>query len=217
MEYDVYYDESGDLGWTLNKAYRNGGSSKFFTIAYIIIPTTKNKLITRFLKKFHQERGGKEKEIKGASIRNSRTKSIARKIQALLELNKDIIVGSITVNKNNAPSRLVNTNNDNVLYDYMVKCGICSKISAFTQVNIVPDKRSVPTGSLNSCSDLLKSSLWLELGSEAKISYTPEESQNNTRLMFIDWIANFIWRNYEDKNKDAYQILKPYLKEDVLF
>jgi len=56
VEYDVYYDESGDLGWKLNHPYRKGGSSQFFVIAYIILPTDKNKHINRFFKKFHKER-----------------------------------------------------------------------------------------------------------------------------------------------------------------
>ena len=69
MEYDVYFDESGDLGWKLNQPYRKGGSSQFFTIAYIIIPTDKNKYINRFIKQFHKDRQGIEKEVKGAEFR----------------------------------------------------------------------------------------------------------------------------------------------------
>lgn len=216
MEYDVYFDESGDLGWKLNQPYRKGGSSQFFTIAYLLLPSNRNKLITRFIKKFHKERKGKEIEIKGATFRNTRAKSMARKVIDLLESNADFIIGTITVKKNNVPIRIKNGNNDDVLYNHLVQLGLCSEISKLPKVNIIPDQRSIPRGSKNSCSDLLKARLWLELGSDVILNYHPEESHQNTRLIFIDWIANFVWRHYEDNHSDAYHILKPRLVEQLL-
>ena len=217
MEFDVYFDESGDLGWKLSEPYRRGGSSRFFTIAYLIVPTNKKKYLNRFFKKFHKDRGGKEKEIKGADFNKGRAKSTARKILSFLEWNDDVILGAITVKKSNTPTNLANSQNDNILYNYMAQLGICNKISNFQQANIIPDKRSVPSGSQNSCADLIKAKLWLELKSAIEISYTPQESQNNTGLMMVDWIANFVWRNYEDQDTKPYQSLRPYLHEDFLF
>ena len=219
MEYDVYFDESGDLGWKLNEEFRKNGSSQFFTIAYIILPTGEKKHLNRFMKKFHRERGGREKEIKGASFSNKRTRTIARNIMSLLERYQDMTIGAVTVRKNALPDKLINTDNDHVLYDYMVQLGICSKIAALDshRINIIPDKRSVPNGSQNSCFDLLKGKLWLEFGADAEISYQPEESHNNVGLMFIDWIANFVWRNYENNTPEAYQILSKRLEENNLF
>ena len=218
MEYDVYFDESGDLGWKLNLPYRKGGSSQFFTIAYIIIPTEKNKHINRFIKKFHKDRNGKEKEVKGADFRNYRAKSIARNMMTrLLDWNNDITIGAVTTKKANVPPRLMNPNNHNVLYDHMVKVGLCSKLVNLKKVNIIPDKRSVPSGSQNSCADLLKNELWLNLGSQVELNYQPEESHQNERLIFIDWVANFVWRNYENGSVGAYQILSQKLQEDYLF
>jgi len=40
MHSHIFLDESGDLGWKLNSPYRNGGSSKFLTISYLISPIT---------------------------------------------------------------------------------------------------------------------------------------------------------------------------------
>ena len=137
MEYDIYFDESGDLGWMLNQSYRKGGSSQFFTIAYLLLPTNKNKLITRFIKKFHKERKGKEIEIKGATFRNVRAKSMARKIVDLLKSNPDFVLGSITVKKDNVPIRIKNDRNADVLYNHLVQLGLCSKISKLIKVNII--------------------------------------------------------------------------------
>jgi len=94
---------------------------------------------------------------------------------------------------------------------------LAEKMIELPKVNIIPDKRSVPSGSQNSCSDLLKEELWLRMNSEVESSYRPEESKHNIRLIFIDWVANFVWRNYENEEPDAYQILRPFLKEETLF
>jgi len=80
MEYDVFFDESGDLGWKFDAPYRKNDSSRYFIIAYIIIPTSETKYISRFIKEFHKDRGGQNKEIKGADIRNPRAKVTARKM-----------------------------------------------------------------------------------------------------------------------------------------
>lgn len=35
--------------------------------------------------------------------------------------------------------------------------------------------------------------------------------------MFINWIANLVWRHHEDNQSDAYQLLNRHLDEDHLF
>jgi len=217
MEYDVYIDESGDLGWKLENEYRKDGSSNFFTIAYIILPTEKEKHIGRVIKKFHEDRGGSDKEIKATQIRKGRAKSLSKRIAAFLDRHNDIVIGSVTINKRKVPPKLANTDHQNILYNYMLQRGICSHIAHLAKVNVVPDKRSVPNGSQNSCAELLRSRLWIDLQSDIDINYTPKESHTTKGLMFIDWIANFVWRNYENQFEDAYKILSRHLQEDNLF
>ena len=80
MEYDLYVDESGDLGWQFDRPYRKGGSSRFFTIAYLFLPTEKRKHIKRLIRRFHNERQGRYREYKGAEFNKSRSASMARTI-----------------------------------------------------------------------------------------------------------------------------------------
>ena len=216
MELDVYFDESGDLGWTLDKAYRRGGSSKFFTIGYMMIPPHKNKIINRFIKRFNQERGS-EKEYKGMEFSEKRAKSIARKIMHILRLHDDILVGAITVRKDNLPIQVLGTQNDDVAYNFLVQKALCENLEQLEKANIIPDKRSVPKGSQNSCSDLLKNDLWFWKNSSVEINYSPEESHRNHRLIFVDWIANFVWRKYEFEKDKAYLILEPLLEENTVY
>jgi hypothetical protein len=217
IEYDIYFDESGDLGWTLDKPYRRGGgSSQYFTIAYLLLPPHKNKLINRFIKRFNTERGS-HKEYKGAYFIEKRAKSVANKIAQLLRIHEDIKIGVVTVQKKNLPAQLIDSGNDDVVYNYLVQKGICHKLEEASLVNIIPDKRSVPRGSQNSCSDLIKNDLWFWRKSVVDINYAPEESHQNTRLIFVDWIANFVWRNYELDKHTAYRILAPHLEEERLY
>lgn len=217
MESEIYFDESGDLGWTLDRPYRKGGgSSQYFTIAYLIIPSHKTKIINRLVKRFNAERGSQQ-EYKGANFIEKRAKSMANKIAHLLRLHEDITLGAVTVKKANLPPQLIGTDNDDVVYNYLVQRGICEKLVDLAQAHIIPDRRSVPRGSQNSCSDLIKNDLWFWRKSSVIIDYAPEESHQNTRLIFVDWIANFVWRYYEFGKDKAYRILEPHLLEERLY
>jgi len=37
---NVYVDESGDLGWEFAQPFRQGGSSRYLTIASLLVPKT---------------------------------------------------------------------------------------------------------------------------------------------------------------------------------
>jgi hypothetical protein len=57
MEANVYLDESGDLGWVFNLDYRRGGSSRYLTIAYIIMPRETHHLLGRLVKECYNKWG----------------------------------------------------------------------------------------------------------------------------------------------------------------
>ncbi|MEM9885990.1 MAG: DUF3800 domain-containing protein [Bacteroidota bacterium] len=221
MKYHAYFDESGDLGWTLDKPYRKGGSSQYFTIAALILPSEKEKYINRFIKKFHKERGGQEREYKGADFSNRKAKVMARKIVSLLQDDDEMILAAATIKKADVPTILQGTDNSNILYNHMVQSILCPTIKNLHQVQIIPDKRSVPSGSQNSCADLIKHKLWCELQSNTNIHYQAAESHHNQRLQFIDWVANFVWRRFEDEHSEsqneAYELLSQILIEQNIF
>lgn len=49
----TYIDESGDLGWTLDKPNRNGGSSQYITITGLVIDEAEEKYINRFVSEIY--------------------------------------------------------------------------------------------------------------------------------------------------------------------
>ncbi|MBW3010579.1 DUF3800 domain-containing protein, partial [Acinetobacter baumannii] len=45
----IYLDESGDLGWNMEKPYQKGGSSRMLTLAAICLPENKVKYVQRIV------------------------------------------------------------------------------------------------------------------------------------------------------------------------
>ncbi|MCB0651498.1 MAG: DUF3800 domain-containing protein [Saprospiraceae bacterium] len=206
--HDVYFDESGDLGWILDAPYRDGGSSRYFTIAYVLIPSEKSILLDRFIRRFYKSYSIEAKrEFKGMNFNDEFAVIAAKRIVKFLKTNEDVKIGAITVKKEEVP-KIIDARNSNILYNYMVAVALTPVLKTLKSVRIIPDKRSVPTGSQNSCPDLLKTKLWLENNANVKITYSPEDSHHNKRLMFIDWVANFVWRNFEDGRGEAYFRMK---------
>jgi len=93
MSHKLYLDESGDLGWKFHLPNRQGGSSRYLTIAYIIIPLGLEKKCSRFVKsiydllnvKYHIE------NVVSQSMRNCHILSL-KSIADVLEMDvKDLI------------------------------------------------------------------------------------------------------------------------------
>ncbi len=49
----ISLDESGDLGWKFDAPYRRGGSSRYLTIASLVITPNKKHLPKRLIKKLY--------------------------------------------------------------------------------------------------------------------------------------------------------------------
>lgn len=213
---NIYLDESGDLGWKFDAPYRQGGSSRYLTIAFIVCPAEKRHLIKRIVKDVYRKTKHNPKiELKGSSLNQQTKKFIATKTVELLTKHSDIIIGSITVKKENVASHI--QSDPNKLYNYMIKLSLLDKISNYTFVNLIRDNRSIKVKSGNCLIDYLQTSLWFDMNSKTKVVDIPSDSRKVNNLIFIDWINNIIWGNYEDKNSESYNILKKTISEKNLF
>lgn len=212
----IYLDESGDLGWKFSHPHRDGGSSRFLTLAYVIVPECDKHLLYRFVRRvYKQYKIDPNKEQKGTDYLDKQAKVIAQRMVKLLHEQLNISIGAITVKKENVNENI--REDSNVLYNYMVSLSIAQQIAHFEEVTLIPDKRSIKVKSGNSLYEYLKIKIWFDWQANTKLYYTPKESHSDLNLIFVDWITNFIWRHYEDQRSDAYRILKPYLKENLLF
>ena len=216
MPYKLYLDESGDLGWSFHLPNRDGGSSRYLTIAYIIIPDGLEKKCSRFVRSIYDLlKVNYNIELKATSMKDSQKELVAGKIIRLLNDNPDFVLGAITVKKENVAPHM--RTDCNLLYNYMMGLSIPDKILTFDTVDVVSDKRSVKIKSGNTCIEYLRIKIAYELGSATKLIDTPTESHTELNLMFIDWIANFIWGNFEDQKTIPYNRIAPRLQHQTLF
>lgn len=216
MAANIYLDESGDLGWAFNKPYRHGGSSRYMTIAYVVCPKEKKHLLQRIVRKIYIKTGTDPKiELKGSALNIGTKKVFAEKVCKLVSTNPDIKIGAITVNKCKVQQHI--REDANKLYNYMIKLAILDTVRNEPLVNLIRDNKTVKVKSGNSLIDYLQTTLWFEMNSKTKIIDIPSDSRKVQNLIFIDWMNNLIWGNYEDKNSEPYQILKSVLDSKKLF
>jgi hypothetical protein len=85
---NLYLDESGDLGWKFDKPYREGGSSRYLTIATLIIPQNLSHLPKRIIKEIYTERKQPTtKELKGKDLSKPEKQIFVNRVVALLKRN----------------------------------------------------------------------------------------------------------------------------------
>ena len=162
MAINIYLDESGDLGFTLNKPYRHGGSSRYLTIAFAVCPSNKQHLLKRVVQKVYEKtKTGPQKELKGSDMDIETKKFLARKVYSLVSMNPDIKIVSITVNKSKVQQHI--REDANKLYNYMIKVAVLDYIKNEPVVNLIRDNRSVKVKSGNSLIEYLQINLWFEL------------------------------------------------------
>ncbi len=211
---NIYLDESGDLGWKFDDPYRAGGSSRFLTIGHVFVAPSDIKQIGRFVRSIYKSRNRPARvELKAANLDATTRMLIAR--TAVQFIQSGIIqIRAITVKKQNVEVHI--RENQNVIYNYMVKECIFKEIEVLPEVHLLPDNRSIRVQYANSLEMYLKTMLF-ERRSQTMLTYSPQESDKNLQVQFADYITNIIWRRYEVEDAAAYQTLHPYISHRLLF
>jgi Protein of unknown function (DUF3800) len=95
-----YLDESGDLGWNFTAPYRNGGSSRYLTIATLVCPQDKKQYPKRLIIKLYEKFNWNiQKEKKWADMIPAEREYFAQVAQKLMISQSDIKLFAITVVK----------------------------------------------------------------------------------------------------------------------
>ena len=212
----IYLDESGDLGWTFNKPYGAGGSSRFLTIAYLSLPPEKKHLPKRVVRKAYKKFNFKpSREKKGSELKATQIEYLTKEVKYLLQKHTDIQIGCVTVKKSKVQKHI--RDDSNKLYNWMICLSLIDFVKAYDEVLLVPDNKSIKVASGNSLEDYLQIKLWFELNSKTKLKVNPQDSNNNLNLIFIDWIVHIIWSNFEYNKKQGYMRLAPLIEKRRLF
>lgn len=213
---NVYLDESGDLGWNFEHPYRQGGSSRFLTIALLICPSEKKKLPIRIVKNIYRRKNWSPRnELKAINLENSDKVFFSQKATQLCQNNEDIKIATITVKKENVRDHI--RLDPNKLYNYMIKFALLDYIHLFPRVAFIPDIRTIKVKSGNSLVDYLQTELWFSYDSTTKIDNHPTESKNSKNLQFIDFVANIVWKRHESNHTEPLNHLAPSIFQKHLF
>ncbi len=196
----IYLDESGDLGWTFDKPYQQGGSSRKLSIAAIVIPENKVKLITRIVSAMYRKRNRPfSTELKSVDLNSKERAAFVASIIKLKKENSDIKFYSITISKCRVKNSL--RKHPNNLYNYMIKRMLLQELCKNKHIDFVPDARCEKVLDGWSLTHYLKQmvieeSLLIDVENET-LNVTPMESAKSKELQFVDFYTGLVWAKYE--------------------
>jgi len=210
----ILIDESGDLGWIFNKPYREGGSSQYLTLACLFLPKPLKNLPKSIIRAMYK-RMRWQNEKKAATATMKQKTIFCQNVVTLLKSNPSIKIDVITVKKENVANHI--REDGNKLYNYMLSLIIPEYTNEYSEVDFIPDERSIKVKSGNSLVDYLQAKLWFDHSQKTKLINKPGRSHEQYNLQFIDWVAHCIWVNFEWNQNTMYNILMSHIKNRTLF
>jgi hypothetical protein len=205
----IYLDESGDLGWLLDKPYRSGGSSRYLTIGGLLVPTEKDHYPQRVIRDLYSKRHwSTTREKKWSSMSPGAQMAFATEARDLNLAHNDIKYLTMTVRKERVLPHI--RNDANKLYNYMIKMLLLRDMARFEHVTLVPDPRSIKVESGNSLHDYLQTELWLEKNAATVLTTAPQDSEQCLGLQFTDMLSGAVCRHFEDNESAPFNIISPH-------
>lgn len=197
----IYLDESGDLGWVLDKPHNQGGSSRYMTLAAVIVPTHKTHFIARVVRNLYKARNRpKSNELKSVELRPHERATFARELVAIRQNHPDISFVAITVAKANVNAAF--RKHPNGLYNYMTKLMLLDEMGKHDHVDFIPDARSVKVELKHAFHDYLRTAL-AEHGFNTQLLTTPQTSREHFEIQFADILAGLVWSHIEYDNQQV--------------
>lgn len=211
----IYIDESGDLGWSFEQPYGQGGSSRYLTIAALLVPDDLDHLPRRKVKDLY--RYGKwdiKREKKWVEMSNDARQTFAKNAVSLRKKNLEISYKAITVKKQN-----VNANfrrDSNKLYNYMIRLLLLDEMGKHPFVTLIPDPRSIKVQNGNSLHHYLEMMLY-EQEAHTHLETVVRDSKDCLCLQFADMLAGVVGSRYEFQKLEPYMTLASNLQTKKLF
>ncbi|MES2739478.1 MAG: DUF3800 domain-containing protein [Pseudomonadota bacterium] len=211
----IYVDESGDLGWSFEQPYGQGGSSRYLTIASLLVPDELDHLPKRKVKDLYKYgKWDTKREKKWVEMSADARLTFAKAAVLLREKNADISYKAIVVNKLN-----VNANfrrDSNKLYNYMIRLLLLDEMAKHPFVTLVPDPRSIKVQNGNSLHHYLDAVLY-EKEAATRLETVVRDSSDCLSLQFTDMLAGVVGSSYEFKKCDPMRALGRHMQVKTLF
>lgn len=211
----IYVDESGDLGWSLDQPYGNGGSSRFLTIAAMILPDQIDHLPRRKIRQLYaQGKWDTKREKKWVEMSTNSRLTFARNAASLRQAHTQISYKAIVVNKRNVDEKL--RRDSNKLYNYMIRLLLLDEMANHSHVTLIPDPRSIKVENGKSLHHYLEMLLY-EKQAVTHLETVVQDSKACLNLQFTDMLAGVIGTHYEFHKSEAWGFLAPHVEIKQLF
>jgi Protein of unknown function (DUF3800) len=211
----IFLDESGDLGWSLDKPRGNGGSSRFIVLAAIVLPFGQNKHLERLVTPLYKKRGRSfGSELKSTALNGYERRCFASELAKLARKHPSFSFHAVVAEKSNVPLAL--SRKTEVLYNHMAERMLHDIIADFTDVEFYPDARMVKERDKNALHNYIETRLAIA-GHSVNIRTIPSESGSFKEIQATDILASIIWSKYEANHAlfdnelgDVVKVLKLY-------
>ena len=211
----IYVDESGDLGWSFEHPYGHGGSSRYLTIAALLVPDELDHLPKRKVKDLYKYgKWDTKREKKWVEMSADARLSFAKAAVSLREKHVEIAYKAIVVNKRN-----VNANfrrDSNKLYNYMIRLLLLDEMAKHPFVTLVPDPRSIKVQNGNCLHHYLDAVLY-EIEAATRLETVVRDSSDCLSLQFTDMLAGVVGSSYEFKKCEPLRALGRHMHIKTLF
>lgn len=211
----VYVDESGDLGWSFDRPYGDGGSSRYLTIAAMLIPLNKDHIPQRVVRNLYNAgRWDTKREKKWVDMAPPFRQTFARSASKLALKHADIEYRAIVVCKDKVSLTL--RADSNKLYNYMLKVLLLDKLARHERVTLIPDPRTVKVSNGKMLDHYLEMMLY-EKAAPTQLEVTPMDSRHCLNLQFVDMLAGVIQTHFEMRQSNYWQELQHQVFLERLF
>ncbi len=208
MHVNVYLDESGDGGWNADLPLGQGGSSRFYIYAMLIVPSGLAGKTKNLVKKTYRKNNfNYRREIKGGKLFTQARTQFCKSIIQLLNEEPSIKVRCVVLEKKDVPE-MIREESFEILCNHMIHLGITNLIGFADNVHIFPDEKSIAKNRIYAAEDYLKARSWFDLKNVIPFEYRPKKGTDNFNIIFVDWIVNTVWRHYEQGEHTGFNILK---------
>jgi Protein of unknown function (DUF3800) len=211
----IYLDESGDLGWMFDAPRGRGGSSRFLTIAAVVVVNGQEVQLERLVRGFYKARKRKlSSELKSHELSAKEKTQFLRQCEQLLERHPSIGFHAITVDKRFAPQAL-RTDNE-LLLNLMQKTLLVPLMAGHTDVTLIPDRTNGAERLSQILEGVLKIAL-IEGGAQTTLKIIPTDSRHDLGVQFADYLAGVVWQSYEFEDRDKQMGSLVCIKRSMLF
>lgn len=208
----VLLDESGDLGWILDRPYRQGGSSRYFTIgATIGINNAHRKPGAVYRKLAKRQKWSSKNEKKWVNFGSHVRKTFANLAVEMVKTSPEVQLVVCALDRRKVPAHI--HHHHHLMYSWMASSLIAPSIRSLRQASICPD--DLNSGSDNLVETILRKDLWFNLRSKTEVTRVARHAALGDGLAFCDFLAGAFQSHFEDQDSEPFQILKDvtYLHE----